>query len=185
MLAYVFWHRSAAGVPDEEYRRMLVAFHEALRRSAPAGFQRSWILRTEGAAAWLGSERRSYEDWYLLDGAHVLDPLNDAAVSGRCKEPHDDVARRAASGAGGLYQLHSGAPLPWTHVVWLSKPAGAQYQEFYQRLQAWTTREDVSLWRRQMVLGPTSEFCLVAPVPVSLPAECTPIVTMRSLIWPL
>lgn len=183
MLAYVFWHRPGDDVPDAEYQRLLVTFHVALRDGAPAGFQRSWILRVEGVA-WLGSERWGYEDWYLVDGSHVLDRLNDAAVSGGCKGPHDDVARWAAAGAGGLYRLRSGLPRPCAHAVWLTKPVHTPYDLFYQRLQTWMTSEGVSFWQRHMTLGPTSEFCLASPLPVTFPEEYGPVVTARSLIWP-
>lgn len=184
MLAYVFWHRPAPGILDDEYRGLLVAFHEALRSSAPEGFRRSWVMHTKGAT-WLGPERRGYEDWYLVDGSHVLDPLNEAAVSGVRKEPHDLVAQRATGGAAGLYRLHSGSPLPSTRAVWLSKPAGMRYGEFYSRMEAWTTAEGVALWRRQMVLGPTSEFCLTSTSAITLPEESTPVVTTRTLVWPV
>jgi hypothetical protein len=183
MLAYVFWHRPADDISDDEYHRPLVAFHEALRRGAPPGFHRSWVMHAEGVT-WLSFETRVHEDWYLVDGSHALDPLNDAAVTGACRDPHDRVAQRAAGGAGGLYRLHSGHAHPSAYAAWLTKPARTRYNEFYQRMQTWTAAEDVSLWRRQMVLGPTSEFCLTSPSPVSLPAEYTPVVTTRHLIWP-
>ena len=41
-------------------------------------------------------------------------------------------------------------------AVWFGKTAGVSYDEFFDRLG-----ERRSLWQRQMVLGPTPEFCSV------------------------
>jgi hypothetical protein len=43
------------------------------------------------------------------------------------------------------------------------------YDAFYQRLDRVCAQAGVSLWRRQMVLGPTPEFGLLGPVPLELP----------------
>ena len=56
----------------------------------------------------------------------------------------------------GVYALRRGAaqPVDMGRAVWFGKPAGTSYAEFYDQLG-----ERNSLWRRQMVLGPTPEFC--------------------------
>jgi hypothetical protein len=57
--------------------------------------------------------------------------------------------------------------------TWLTKPKAMQYAELYERLGPLTERGG-SLWRRQMVLGPAPEFCLVTPGPIEAPEELTP-----------
>src|SRR5206468_8129677 len=96
MLAYVFWHWRRAEVDAATYVGRLAAFHEALRRSAPEGFEFSAAFRA-GAAPWVPADE-SYEDWYVAHGSYALDPLNDGAVTGDCKAPHDASARSAAGG---------------------------------------------------------------------------------------
>ena len=89
--------------------------------------------------------------------------MNEAAVSGACEEPHNRVAREAADGTGGLYRLRAGSATDMAHAkfaVWLSKPAGVSYKDFYTELEPVTSQPGVALWGRQMTLGPTTEFCL-------------------------
>ncbi len=45
------------------------------------------------------------------------------------------------------------------------------YDDFYKLLAHVTAQPGVALWGRQMVLGPTSEFCLHSSAPVELPAN--------------
>lgn len=184
MLAYLFWHRPKTDVETGAYERHLVSFHETLSETDVDGFQSSATFRIEGAS-WMGSGRQVYEDWYLLDGSHAMDPLNEAAVSGARKAPHDAAAHAATDGAGGLYQLRSGDPgLTARSAVWVSKPAGVGYPDFYEEIEPWTDRPNVSLWRRQMVLGPAPEFCLLTSENVQLPSDVEPVVVERSRIWP-
>jgi hypothetical protein len=58
--------------------------------------------------------------------------------------------------------------------VWLTKPAGVRYPEFREQL-ARVTESGVTVWRRQMVLGPAPEFRLTADRELSLPARLTPV----------
>ena len=62
--------------------------------------------------------------------------LNEAAVSGACEEPHNRVAREAADGTGGLYRLRAGDEdlAQARFAVWLSKPNGVSYKDFYAGL---------------------------------------------------
>jgi len=108
----------------------------------------------------------------LLDDSAAMDRLNDAAVSGPCEEPHNRVAREAAGGTAGLYRLRAGTGIlnEARFAVWLSKPEGVAYREFYEALSALTSEPGVALWGRQMTLGPTTEFCLHSLKPVQLPA---------------
>src|SRR2546423_14825828 len=172
MLAYVFWHAAQAGIDRNSYVNHLVQFHQTLAANKPNGFRESVIFRIR-EAGWLKTNGEAYEDWYLLDDSAALDRLNDAAVSGACEEPHNLVAREAADGIGGLYRLRAGGedPAQARFAVWLSKPNGVSYKDFYAGLYSLTSQPGVALWGRQMTLGPTTEFCLHSPsaLPNSLP----------------
>ncbi len=184
MLAYLFWHRPKTDVETNAYERHLAGFHETLSEADVEGFQSSATFRIEGAS-WMGPETPAYEDWYLLDGSCAMDPLNEAAVSGARKAPHDAAAHAATDGAGGLYSLRSSGRGMDAHLaVWFSKPEGVGYPEFYEEIEPWTDRPNASLWRRQMVLGPAPEFCLSTNEEVQLPSELDPVVVKRDRVWP-
>ena len=174
MLAYVFWHWRQSGIDRGLYVDHLVQFQQTLAANKPNGFRESVVFRTRDAG-WLKSSGEAYEDWYLLDDSAALDRLNDAAVSGACEEPHNRVAREAADGTGGLYRLRAGSEdlAQAKFAVWLGKPTGFSYKDFYAGLDSLTSQPGVALWGRQMTLGPTTEFCLHSrsPLPDSLPLE--------------
>ena len=84
----------------------------------------------------------------------------------------------AAAGAveaasAGLYTLRVGsADLAAARAcAWLAKPRGMTYQNFFASIEPWTSAGDVAVLRRQMVLGPTPEFCLLSPQQLDLPAS--------------
>ena len=168
MLAYVFWHWPRPDIERGQYLDHLTAFHRTLAANKPQGFQRSVVFRIQGAN-WLNTDGEAYEEWYLLDDSAAMDPLNDAAVSGVCEEPHNRVAREAADGTGGLYRLRAGAGdlVEAKFATWFSKPAGVTYKEFYAGLESITSQPGVALWGRQMTLGPTTEFCIHTQTPIS------------------
>jgi hypothetical protein len=174
MLAYVFWHWPQRSVERETYLARLERFHQTLAANRPSGFRHSLVFGIEDAD-WLNTSGTAYEEWYLLDGSAAMDPLNDAAVSGACEEPHNLVARDAAGGTGGLYRLRAGEEVlhEARFAVWLSKPEGVSYSNFYQALAPLTSQPYVALWGRQMTLGPTTEFCLHSQTPIQLPAGYT------------
>jgi hypothetical protein len=184
MLAYVFWHWRRPDVDGASYAGRLAAFHEALRRSAPPGFGGSSTFRA-GRAPWVATDE-SYEDWYLTDGSAALDPLNDASVSGICREPHDAAARSAAGGTAGLYRLRFGsAEVASARVAyWFSKPAGTSYVDLYARLAPLTGSPRCGLWGRQMTLGPTPEFCLMCPEEADLAGELLVFERRLEQLWP-
>jgi len=166
VLAYVFRHWMRAGVDSADYEAALREFHARLQEAAPDGFEGSASVRYPDGG---------YADWYLLAGSFALDPLNDAAVSGLRRPAHDRAAAGAERGEGTLYRLHSGRPdLKALREVRLAKPSGRPYADFYTRLEPLLRRPDVSLWRRQMTLGPPPEFCLLSAEPVEVPAEMEP-----------
>src|SRR5689334_1450973 len=159
MLAYVFWHWPQSSVAPEIYFAHLKGFHRTLAANKPVGFQHSVVFGIQDAG-WLQTRDPAYEEWYLLDDSAAMDLLNDAAVSGACEEPHNLVAREAAGGTGGLYRLRAGQEdlSDARFAVWLAKPDGVSYREFYDALTPLTCEPNVALWGRQMTLGPTTEF---------------------------
>src|SRR5215213_63646 len=174
MLAYVFWHWPQSHIDVDSYIHHLLEFHQTLAANKPAGFQESVVFRVRGAS-WLNTNDEAYEEWYLLDDSAAMDRLNVAAVSGACEEPHNRVAREAADGIGGLYRLRAGQEKlsEARCAVWLSKPAGVSYKDFYAALQPLTSQQGVALWGRQMTLGPTTEFCLHSLTEIELPQLLT------------
>jgi hypothetical protein len=159
MLAYVFWHWPTREVDRARYLDAQRAFHRALAAAPSPGLRGSRVRAVSGAPWVPGPE--AFEDWYLVDDFAALGALNDAAVAGARRAPHDGVARLADGGAGGLYrQLTAGGPGAVTRVTWLSKPAGMAYPDFLARMPA-----GVELWQRQLVLGPAPEFCLHREAP--------------------
>ena len=170
MLAYVFWHWSYPHVDKASYQQRLVDFHDALRAQKPAGFHYSTVFQV-GHAPWLDTDGEAYEEWYVVHNFAALEALNEAAVSGSCKEPHNRVASHAAGGAGGLYRLRAGEPgLAAAHVArWFVKPSGMSYEDLYSTLQPEIEQAAGSLWQRQMVLGPAPEFRWHSPQDHTLP----------------
>lgn len=170
MLAYVFWHWPRPEIETDQYVDHLAEFHRMLAANKPPGFQHSVVFRIS-SANWVKTDGEAYEEWYLLNDSAALDPLNEAAVSGSCEEPHNRVARAAADGTGGLYRLRAGAGdlLRAQFAVWLSKPAGVSYKDFFASLQPVTSQPGVSLWGRQMTLGPATEFVIHSPIPLPNP----------------
>lgn len=162
MLAYLFWHWPEPATSFDEYVAAVVAFHRALDAAPPPGFRGSRSAEVQGAP-WAGAPR-ALEDWYLVDDFAALGALNEAAVSGARRGPHDAAARRAAGGVGGLYKrLAAGARSP-ARASWLAKPAGLPYREFLARLPPGT-----ELWQRQLVLGPAPEFWWGGEAPAAAP----------------
>jgi hypothetical protein len=168
MLAYVFWHWPLPGRDTRSYEAYLAQFHRTLRGGDVPGFQTSTSFLVE-ALPW--TPGLAYEDWYLVEDYTALGRLNDAAVTASRKNPHDAVARAVSGGVGGLYRLHAGAPTATARfATWLSKPRGMDDGTFDRHLQP-TVTTGVAVWRRQMVLGPAHEFCILsASAPVIPPA---------------
>jgi len=173
VLAYVFSHRPAPGADIRAYEDALREFHAALATTPVHGFINSTTYRI----------RDGYSDWYLITNSAALDALNAAAVSGARAAAHDAAARWAADGVGTLLSLTSGnAPTSAGFEIRFAKPAGTSYASLYGRLQPWTSKPRVSLWRRMMVLGPPPEFCMIAPSAIQLPPELRPEILERARI---
>jgi hypothetical protein len=173
LLAYVFFHRPAAGVEAPAYEAALRRFHASLAAAGPPGFVGSCTYRVDGG----------YGDWYLVESSAALDRLNEAAVGGARASDHDAVAHMSADGAGKLLTLVSGnVRTEPGFEIRFSKPAGMAYPELYERLKPWTDRPELTLWRRMMVLGPPPEFCLTGPSDQTLPAAMSPESFARELV---
>jgi hypothetical protein len=195
VLAYVFWHRPREGVGAEAYEQAQIAFHHSLAHAPPMGFRGSAVFRVTGLP-WLApaapgqASAASYEDWYLLEDYTAMGVLNEAAVGRGHRGPHDALARRFGAGAGGLYGLLEGhADLHCEHVVWVSRPPGSRRGALAELLGDGMDPEHASLWRRQFVLGPAPEYCLLAPVapagvaPTRLPEGWRALTFAREALW--
>jgi hypothetical protein len=183
MLAYVFWHWPQLGVDTETYVDHLVSFHRTLNANKPAGFNGSRVFRIRGVT-WLDTSDDAYEDWYLLDDSAALDGINQAAVSGVCEAPHNLVARQAAGGTAGLYRIKSGDAFGEARfALWLEKPEGVSYAEFYSTREPVIKEASAALWQRQMTLGPTTEFLIHSGKPFQLPETWTAnqVLTLQSV----
>jgi hypothetical protein len=161
MLAYVFWHRPHPDVERAAYEGKMKRFQQALLQHPSPGLTDAWSWRIE-ALPWLGSEA-GYEDWCLLQGSWAMDPLNAYAVTGDTKVVHDPLAAQMAVGAGGLYSHVCGDPCTAARstVLFLTRPRGIDWQSALEPVRA--TAPKVTIWRRQMVLGPAPEFAVEVP----------------------
>ena len=172
MLAYLFWHQPSADQAVDRYERALVGFHRRLRDVPVPGLVASGTARVDGLP-WLSGG--GYEDWYAVDDYTALGVLNDAAIDADHAEAHDLAAHAAGFGAGGLYALERGAiATPAGYCAWLTKPAGISYPDFAEWLMVLTAGEAVTVWRRQMVLGPAPEYRVTANRELAMPADMTP-----------
>jgi hypothetical protein len=164
MLAYVFWHAPAAGADLQRYEGALLAFQRSLDPDEIPGFRQALAFRVRGAP-WVPGAA-AYEDWYLVDGFAALGALNTAAVTGQRRQPHDQVAVQAPWGAAGLYApaADSAGGLEGPEAHWFDKPRGMPYEEFLAGVDV-----DGAVWQRQMVLGPSPEFCALGTRPPRAP----------------
>jgi hypothetical protein len=206
VLAYLFWHRPHDPTAREAYEHAQVCFHRSLAHRPPVGLCGSAVFRV-AELPWLApaDEQRaagsgvSYEDWYVVEDYAALGVLNEAAVGRGHRTAHDEAARRFGSGGGGLYGLLEGdrskiggrdgvlgrAPL----AIWVGRPPGSPRRMLGELLGDGMDPGAASLWRRQLVLGPAPEFCLLAQkappgvAPTRLPAGWTARTLDRQLLW--
>lgn len=212
MLAYVFWHRPREDALLDAYEHAQLAFHRSLARARPVGMRGSavfkldelpWAVHRADTEA-LDWGQPGYEDWYLLEDFAALGVLNEAAVGRGHRTTHDEAARRFGGGAGGLYGLVEGCrsetgelatPLGEANVaIWVARPAGAPRRELGELLGDGMDPRHASLWRRQLVLGPAPEFCMLAReesvfdqptgvAPTRLPDGWSATVVKREVLW--
>lgn len=170
MIAYAFWHWKRPDVSVEMYEARQGDFQAALAAHPPEGFLRGSTVRIEGAP-WAAGGGQAYEDWYVIRGMSSLEALNEAAVTATRRAPHDAVAQLALGGTAGLYGLRAGSPITAPpYATWFRKPDGLSYSSLFEALAPIVATAPATLWMRQMVLGPTPEFCLHSRKPVELPA---------------
>jgi len=180
VLAYLFWHRSKPTRTPETYEADLRSFHADLAAAAPAGFVRSMTYRIADPP-WLAGSGQAYEDWYLLENSAALDSINEAAVSGPRSRSHGRLAEAASHGAGGLYQSRSaGLAEAGSVALWFAKPAGSSYADVIAHIGS--AAPDGALWRRQLVLGPAPEFCLICSHDLALPGVTVALRSQRTLV---
>lgn len=200
MLAYLSWHRPAAGVEQTVYEQALVRFHRSLAHRPPSGFRGSTSVRV-AELAWLSPDAGEhgdraarppgYEDWYLLDDWAAVGVLEEAAVSRGHFTAHDRVASLAGVATGSVYRLIEGcARLDGAGVaVWVSRPPGHKHPAPAALLGDGMEPDRDGLWRRCLGLGPAPEFCLLvaeAPLGVAssrLPAGWSAITSSRDVLW--
>jgi hypothetical protein len=184
MLAYVFWHRPAPHAPELRYEQALAAFHRSLARRRPAGMLGSVVFRVAGlpwperreipgggmraAPAFSISPRlhapTGYEDWYLVEDFAAIGVLNEAAVGRGHKTSHNEAARLTGAGTAAIYALEEGDTAAMADrgvSVWVAREPGSARAEVAGMLVDGAAGR-AALWRRQLVLGPAPEFCLIA-----------------------
>jgi len=171
MIAYLFWHTPRTGVDEVVYAAKLVRFQEELEQLNPgdSGLASDPAAYRLDAVPWSPAARPVYLDLYLMNSTAQMELLNSAAVTGTLVQPHAEIAALYGSGVGSLYGIRAGAVEASTDSYWFSKPAGMSYAELDTAL-APLLSSGVALLRRMMVLGPSSEFGLLSPQPVTLPA---------------
>jgi len=168
VLAYVFWHRPAAGVEQDAYEQALERFHRSLAHRPPSGYHGSAALRLP-ELPWLAAlggaedDAPGYEDWYLIEDWSTVGVLEEAAVSRGHLTAHDDAASRADAAAGAIYRLVEGClQLDAERAVWVKHKPGHEPPSLGALLGDGMAPERDGLWRRCMVLGPAPEHCLLA-----------------------
>ena len=184
MLAYVFWHRPAAGVEIADYEEALGDFHRALAATPPAGFTGSCCHRFD-ELPWLGDGGPVYEDWYLALDWPALGELEAGAVRGSVGPPHDRAAGASADGAGAIYGIAAGAPgAPSSgERAWFARPADTSYRELDGLLAPSLDGADAALWRRRLVLGPAPEHCLTGKPGAPLPPRLEAVEAAGALVY--
>jgi hypothetical protein len=199
MLAYLSWHRAAAGVEQRAYEQALARFHRSLAHRPPSGFRGSAAVRVR-ELPWLaplaGAEQApGYEDWYLLDDFTALGVLEEAAVARGHLSAHEQIAARAGAATSSVYRLleGSGDPAAAECAVWVARASGHQHPSLGVLLGDGMDPARDGLWRRCLGLGPAPEFCLLAPdsghlddllgvAPTRLPAGWSAIALARELV---
>lgn len=191
MLAYVFWHAPAPGADRDRYEQDQEAFHRSLAHTRPVGMRGSTLFRV-GELPWLAEG--GYEDWYLIEDWASLGVLNEAAVGRGHRSAHERALRHFGAGAGGLFALCEGsaeveATAHSRLAIWIARPIGVESLGIEGLLGDGIEPGRASLWRRQLVLGPSPELCLLCEEPSAgvserrLPEGWSARSTAREALW--
>lgn len=133
---------------------------------------------------WAQVQTAIYEDWYLVEDFAALGTLNDAAVTGTVRGPHDVVAKDFLKGTGGIFKLVSGdLDLRQARfATWIEKNIGPTYQSYYEDVARIVGERKAGLWRRQMVLGPSPQFCVHSEDALQFPDVFKPLTSKLDLV---
>ncbi|MCH8240892.1 MAG: hypothetical protein IIB62_12780, partial [Proteobacteria bacterium] len=158
--AYLFWHQPFSDISHVAYEDALVAFHRELAKRTCDGFQGSATYRIS-ETPWLDGIP-AYEDWNFVESSASLDPLNKMAVAPDMWDIHAGISSKTDIGHGGIYYHVLGVadPKALTRTAWLKRPRGIRYEGPLKEITDQVTGP-VSVWRKQMVLGPGFEFAVL------------------------
>src|ERR1700760_1949702 len=179
MLAYLSWHRAAAGIEPTAYEQALERFHRSLAHQPPSGFRGSSAFRLSNLP-WLApvagcADAPGYEGWDLLGDWTALRALGAGAVPHGRRTAQDTIAGRAGCATGSVYRLVEGHARPARPAggsspdagesdpaVWVKRTPGHEHPSLCALLGDGMDRERDGLWRRCIGLGPAPEYCLLA-----------------------
>jgi hypothetical protein len=86
------------------------------------------------------------------------------------EQPHNAIAQVTKHGGfGALYYVVAGEhKIPGdSKIMWLSRTRGISWRDIMPTITK-SANSEVAVWRRQMVLGPSTEFAVIGPPKLTL-----------------